>query len=812
MLKNYFKIAIRNLVKYRTYSFINIFGLTAGITCFLLIALYIFDELTFDRLHIKADRIYRIVENRTSAEGNPSRFAGAGYQVSSRAVTDIPGIQSAVRVATFNRTNVSNPEKNTVFNENYTIASQSFFDVFDFELLQGNRQSAFAAPNSVVLTEETARKLFGSTAVLGKAVKIEGDSIPYRITGIVKNFPSNSHLSFNLLISESTLNSEEDKKFLSADWSSGDYSTYFLFNSNTSIKDIEKQLNHLITANRTITDGSKGYFTLQPLKDIHFHSGDIDGMSGKKGNITYIYIFSILALFVLFIACINYMNLATARFSNRTKEIAVRKVSGAAQIQLIVQFLSEAMLMTVISILLAVGIVQMVLPAFNRFTEKQLSLGFASDYRLWIGIAIIATGVGLLSGIYPALIQSRLKPLQLLKNKIHAGKGALSVRKILVVFQFSISIIMIVATLIVYLQLKYIDNKDMGFNKNELVVLDINSGKVRRGAETIKTEIGKLAAVKDVTITSRVPGEWKNIPKVKLTTADRPGKREDMYFIGSDEQFIKTYEMSLAQGRNFTGNKNVDSTSVLINESAARVLGITRVEEQRIEILSRSMGNNVQNLRQPYHVKVAGIIKDFNFRSLREPVAPMVIGWRQNPIHNIDYFTVKVSAGHIPQTLKAMERIVHSIDAEHIFEYNFLNTQWELFYREDEKRRSIFMAVALMTILIACMGLFGLVTFTAEQRVKEIGIRKVLGATVSGIVTLLSKDFLQLVLISSVIALPVSAWLMHNWLKDFAYRIQISWWMLAAAAVMALLIALVTISFQAIRAALMNPVKSLRSE
>ena len=802
MIKNYFKIAFRNLLKNKVFSFINIFGLTIGLTSFLLITLYIFDELTFDHFHKNADTIFRVIEKKTTPDGKETKLSGAGYQVSERAKTDIPGIEDAVRLIALGRANVSTTENTHVFYEDFLAGNQGFLTTFDFKLLEGNRLTALAAPHSVIVTEETALKFFNTKNVIGKVIKVDRDSMPFKITAVLKNFPVNSHLSFNLLFSESSIANDDFKQFTSSDWNSGAFATYLLLNDKTDVHKIEAGINQLAAANKK-NNKDKSSYVLQPLKDIHFYSNDIEGASGKKGDIMYMYVFSIIALFVLLIACINYMNLTTARFANRAKEIAVRKVAGASRKNLIGQFLAESFLITFVALAFAMILVKILLPSFNAFTEKQLTLGLQTDYRIYAGIALAIIVTGLLSGIYPALFQSASRPLLLLKNKINIGKGNLSLRRSLVVFQFALSITMIVATMIVYMQMKYVNTKDMGFNKEQLLVVDINSGKVRNSAETIKTEFAKLAQVKNVSTSSRVPGEWKDLPKVKVKNEKiQSPEGNDMYFLGVDDQFLRTYQITLSTGRNFETGSLADSSSVIVNEAAAKDLGIGNASEQLIEIPGD----------QPFIAKVIGIVKDFNFQSLREPLAPMVIGFQKNPIQSIDYFTVKVTTGAMSKTLKEMEGILHNIDQNHLFEYHFLDKQWDLFYREDRIRETIFLIVAILTIVIACLGLFGLATYTAEQRFKEIGIRKVLGASVSSIIRLLSKDFLKLVGIAALIAFPVAWFAMNTWLEEFAYRINISWWVFIVAGATALTIALLTISFQAVKAAIANPVKSLRSE
>ena len=803
MLRNYFKIAWRNLMKNKTFSFINVLGLTIGLTSFLLIALYVFDELTFDKFHKNADRIYRVVESRTTAEGKHTKTAATAYQVSERSKAVIPGITNVVRLLTLRRANISTLENANVFYEDFCITNSGFLTAFDFVLLQGDRRTALTKPHSVVVTEETAKKLFGTTDVMGKALRADTDSIPYQITGVLKNFPANSHLSFNLCFSESSMSHPDYKQFINSDWNSNAFFTYLVLNEKTDSRNIESKINELVQSNQRSDITDKRSFILQPLRDIHFYSADIQ-QSGSQGNITYVYVFSIIGFFVLLIACINYMNLTTARFANRTKEIAVRKVAGASRKSLVAQFLSEAFLVSFIALLLALIAVKLLLPSFNLFTGKQLALGYDSDTRIWMGIAFAVVVVGLLSGIYPALFQSRLRPLALLKNKLNIGKGNLSMRRSLVVFQFSLSIIMIVATIVVYLQMQYVNKKDMGFNKEQLLVVDINSGKVRRSAEAIKTEFSKLSRVLDVSVSSRVPGEWKTIPRIRVKTETlMSNEGVDMYFVGADDRFLKTYQIDLVKGRNFSAGSLADSSAVIINETAAKQLGITEPSEQIVEIPQEDA---------VFSARVIGIAKDFNFQSLREPIAPMVIGFQQNPVHSIDYFTARVATDNVSETLAQMESVIHGIDQNHLFEYHFLDKQWDLFYREDKIRETIFLIVAMLTIVIACLGLFGLATYAAEQRIKEIGIRKVLGATVGDIVSMLSKDFLKLIMIAAVIAFPIAWWVMHNWLQDFAYHINISWWVFVLAGGVAVSIALLTISFQAIKAAISNPVKSLRTE
>lgn len=802
MIRNYFKIAWRNLKKNLFFSLINIFGLMIGLASFILIALYVFDEYTYDSFHKGAESIYRVVENTTSSEGNAAKIAGAGYQISEKAKADIPGIINAARVVTFGRVNVSDASKSTVFYEDYSLASPGFLTLFDFELAQGNKKTALSDPFSVIITEETALKIFNSTKVLGKSLKIQDESL-FTITGVLKDFPNNSSINFNLLLSESSVTDPQWKKDIANDWASAHFNTYLLLGKNADSHEISVKINQLVSANNSTENTTYKSYFLQPLKDVHFNSADIEGGLEKKGNIYYIYVFIIIALFVLLIACVNYINLTTARYANRAKEIGMRKVVGASKKSLIAQFLAESYLLSFISLLLALLLAILILPYFNDFTGKDLSFGMATDYRIPLGILVIFLLVGLLSGLYPALLQSASRPLSLLQNKINLGKGNLTMRRVLVVFQFSLSIIMVAATLVVYKQMNYVSNKNMGFDKERLVVVDINSGKIRSDAETIKTEFSKLPQVKNVSATSRVPGEWKNLIKIPVKNENiKNPNGEEMYFLGVDDEFLETYKIELIGGRNFTKGSIADSSMVLINQTAAKELGITEASEQLIEI----------PMEQPFTARVSGIVKDFNFQSLREPLAPMILGFEKNPIQAIDYFTVKLTSNHVEGTLAKMNAILQNSDPNHLFEYHFLDKQWELLYKDDKIRKTLFFILSILTIVIACLGILGLVTFEAKQRIKEIGVRKVLGASVGNIVALLSKDFLKLIGIAALISFPINWFVMQNWLQDFAYRIEMSLWFLIIAAIAILFISIITVSFQAIRAAIANPVKSLRTE
>ncbi|NBA85780.1 FtsX-like permease family protein [Emticicia sp. CRIBPO] len=819
MIKNYFKIALRNLLRNKLYTGLNITGLTFGLSCFLLIGLFLFDELTFDQQFQNAGRIFRVIEHRKTPTEDKN-IAAVSYKLSEESKKSIGEIENTARVTVVGRDNLGNPADQKKFLEMITVANNGLMEIFDFQAVDGSPKTALKEPNSIVIVEELAMRLFGTTKVAGKTLKWDGLEQPFTITAVLKNHPKNSSFTFSSVYSESTYFTDaEYVSDVNTDWSSNGYTVYALLKQNSNPQGVSSKLKNLVYANFKPEQGVAMAFSLQPLQDMHLYSENISDLStnsnageGGSGSVFYIRIFGIVALFVLLIACINYMNLTTAKASNRSKEIGIKKAVGAFRGQLITQFLAESVLITFISLLLAVVVVNLILPFFNDFTNKELSLGFTTDYKIWLITVVAALTTGLLSGSYPAFMLSRFSPILLLKSLKIQNKSDFSLRKGLVIFQFTVSVVMIIATIVLFSQVRFVNNKDLGFNKDLLVVVDINSGKIRDAAPVVLAEFAKLPGVKQVSTTSRVPGEWKTIPTVKIKQAGNTEELKTSHFLGVDEHFARTFEVELVKGKNFAGK--ADSSSVLLNETAAKMLNITEPSDQVVEIPMRAMGGNFRPLRdnQVFKARVIGIVKDFHFQTLREKIGPMVLGYQQNPVHSIDYYTSRVEAGNIDATLKKMDGIMKKIDGENLFEYHFLDEQLALFYAEDARRQSMLIWAAMATIFIACLGLFGLATYSAEQRVKEIGIRKVLGASIPNLAVLLSKDFLKLVLIANCIAFPVAWWATSKWLQEFAYHIELQWWMFVLAGLAAVMIALATVSFQSIKAALSNPVKSLKSE
>jgi len=816
MIRSYFKTGWRNLLRSKLHSTLNIVGLTFGIVCFLLIGLYVFDELTFDQHHVNAERIYRVVEHK-DVRGEATIIAAAGYKLAEESKHSIPEVETTTRMVRTGRANLVDPENPVPFQETVTIADEHFLEIFDFPLIEGDRRTALKEPASIIINEDLALRIFNRTDVMGKSLQFSHLPFPLKITGILKEHPRNSSFNFSSVMSESSFyNADFFKETMASDWASNGFTVYALLRPHSNPDSVSKKMTRLVLSNFTPETGTKFSYRLQPLKDLHLKSANVfDGArntnveSIPQGNPLYITIFSFAALFVLLIAAINYTNLTTARASSRVKEIGVRKVIGAMRSNLVGQFLFESWLTTAIAFVVAIGVVHVVLPLFNQFANKQLSL-FSVDYHFWIYALAAIIVIGFLSGSYSALLLSRLKPVSLLKGLKLQSTGALSVRTGLVVFQFTISVVMIIGTLVLLLQVRYLNHTDLGFNKDLMVVIDVNTGKARSNFETIKDQMSKIASVKNVSVTSRVPGEWKSLRTVKVRSEGSTDELGISYLFGADKDFMKTFEVTLLRGRNF--REAYDSSSIIVNETAARMLNITEASEQTVEIPALSRGGSFETLDVPFKPRVIGIVKDFHFQSLRDKIQPLILAYNHNPIHVIDYYSVRIAPVDIPGTLNKLKAIMVSNDVDDPFEYHFLDDQLALFYVEDARRQTLLGWAALATIFIACLGLFGLATYSTEQRVKEIGVRKVLGASVVGLVSLLSSDFLKLVLIANGIAFPIAWWATNRWLQEYAYHIEVGWWVFVLAGALAMGIALLTISYQAITTAIANPVNSLRSE
>ncbi len=815
MFRNNLKIAWRNVLRHKLYSLLNVLGLGFGIACFLFIALYVIDELTFDRFHQKSDRIYRLVQHRESPEEGVQKFGAVSYNAGVAAREEIAGVESSTHLFMFGRAVLRNPANQNAFYQPFLTAEPTFFDLFDFAFISGDPSTALAEPNTVVLEQDLAQRLFGDLDPMGQILRSDR-GMDLEVTGVLKDLPSNSHIQFESLISQATLEAVPFwERNMPGDWSSQNFGTYLALHPDQEPATIGAQLTDFARARAREERPFTGHLELQPLTDIHFGSeGYQRELNEQKSTYTYLYIFSLIGLFIVLIACVNYVNLATARSSKYSREVGVRKVVGAGRRQLFARFLSESVVLTLLAFFLAVALTQAGLPLFNEFTGKALTLNlFASGWTIPTMAAIIFL-VSLLAGSYPSIYLSRFRPSVVLKGVQNTEKGKHGLlRRGLVVLQFSISILMIIGTLVAWRQVSFVMHRDLGFAQDQRIVVDINSGRVRQGFETIKHGYEQLPDVRSVSVSSRVPGEWKTLLQAEIRPEGKFAETGPTpWFIGADEDFLETFEIDLISGRNFDPQRPMDSASIILNQQAAAVLGIDAAAGQSVQVVSRIANGSERMFDEPFRAQVIGIMEDFNFQSLYEPVTPLVLAYRSNPVQAIDYFTAHVSGQNTERTIQQMTEILHSVDPEQLFEYHFLDEQIDQFYEADVQRSQLFSTAALCAIFIACLGLFGLAAFMAEQRTKEIGIRKVLGSSTVGIVQLLSKDFIKLVLIALLVASPLAYHFMEQWLQGFAYRISIAWWMFAVAGAFAATIALVTVGYHSIRAATSNPAEALRSE
>ncbi|HTK20775.1 MAG TPA: ABC transporter permease [Mucilaginibacter sp.] len=808
MIKNYLKSALRNIQKHPFISFVNISGLTIGLTCCLLILLYIINERNYDRFNANTDNIYRVTRIFYSDDGAESLHTGSVAPPFGPLLKNaFPDIQKVTRLLPKSGTTVQYGGKLLDEKEGF-FADENLFDFFTVPVVQGDPHQALLQPFSVMLTEELAKKYFGTADPMNKTIKLDGNKHEYKVTGIYKSFPANSHLHPQMLLSFNTLKdtSVYGESLLTTKYNHNAFFTYLLLPKNYNITTIEKQLpdfldKYVILSHRgTMKTHQATALTFQKLADIHLHS-HLDREIEENGDIKRVYIFSAVALFVLLIACINYMNLSTARSVLRAREMGVRKVLGAQRKSIIVQFLSESVLITLISLTMALFLTSISLSFVNKLSNLGLSFSGLLQWPFVLMVLAIPFILGLISGIYPALFMSSFVPVKVLKGVIKVGSNHISFRKVLVVVQFSISIMLIIATTVVYQQLQYVQAKALGFNKDHVLTMTFDIALMKQ-YETFKADLLKNPSIKVVGRSTYVPSE--RVLSASDASIIQNGLMQrvkiELMFINTDYDFLKTYDMPVIAGRNFSHDFPTDTNSYLLNETAVKALGWKNPENAIGKIIKYG---DIQG-------KVVGIVKDSNFESLHQNIIPLLFA-----LPSFNYYpkiSVKVDGHNVQSAINTLADTWHKYLPESPFEYTFLDERFDQLYKSEQQQGQLFTIFSCIAILIACLGLFGLSAFTISQRFKEIGIRKVLGATVSQIVSELSKDFLKLVLIAAVIAFPIARYSMNKWLLDFAYRINISWWVFAIAGVAALLIAFATISFQSVKAALTNPIKSLRSE
>jgi putative ABC transport system permease protein len=792
-------------MKYKFISFINLFGLTVGLACCLLITTYILNELSYDRYNKNAKNIYRIERTFLNAEtGALSLQLGAvAPPFGPLLENDFKNIQQVTRLLPISSIPVKYGEN--IFNENgLFFAEQNVFKVFDFKVTEGNQANALAEPFSVMLDQNIAKKYFGNKDPLNKVIRL-GNQFDCKVTGVYKALPQNLHWHPELLVSFNTLKDSAvyGAENLRTNFGNNAFYTYLLVPDHFNAQNFEAQMpafqNRHIPAEGKMKASDYSVLSLRKLTDIHLYS-HTDEEIEINGDVKRVYIFGAIALFILLIACINYMNLSSARSVLRAKEIGVRKTAGAVKGELITQFLSESVLIAWLAAALAFALTISALPWLNQLSSQNLSINDLSQWKVLMAILLMPFLVGILSGIYPAFYLSSFEPVKVLKGVIKKGGGNISFRKALVVFQFSISIVLIIATIIVVQQLNYMQNKSLGFDKDHVVTIGYNSG-LNDSYQSFKDELLSNSNIKDVALSSRIPsGRLLDSQGSQLNRGDSlaPSKA-DIKYVVADEDFIPAYGIKIVAGRNFSKDYGMDTSSFLINETAVKALGLKSNEN--------AIGKQFQYGDRKG--TIAGVFNDFNFESLHQRIIPLVL--LESTGDGYGNISIKTS-GNVPAALAQIEKVWKKYLPEIPYEYNFLDARYAKLYEAEQKESSILIIFSCVAILIACLGLFGLSAFTITQRVKEIGIRKVLGASTRTIVELISKEFLLLVVIAAVFAFPVAWYVMNHWLQNFAYRINIAWWVFVVAGIIAFFIAFATISFQAIKAAIANPVKSLRSE
>ena len=800
MIKNYLITAIRNMLRHKGFSLINILGLAIGLGAFLLISIFVNYELSFDGMHRK--NVYRLNEVQMF-EGMvaPQNVALSMYPMASTLNAEFPEITNATHIYAHEKYSMDYGEKR-IYLPKILWTDTSFLKIFDFELLKGNRSTALADPNGLLLTEETAEKIFGKEDPIGKTVvHYGGDTIIFKVTGVLKNVGKNSHLQFDALASFKNI---EDPDWMNG-WGGNWVITYLELSPNTNIPALEQKFPAYLKKHRE--ENVKNYkLFLQQLKDIHAGSVNIthDYHNFQKFDSRYTYIFSILAILVLVIACINFVNLSTALSSSRAKEVGIRKSVGAFRFQVAAQFIGESILVSVLSLLIALGIIYISLPFLRNLTERDLQLPLSTQPLILLLLISLAIVVGFISGLYPAAILSRFNPTRVLKGAIETAGGKPRMRNTLVVGQFSAAIILIIGTLIATQQLIYMQQQSTGFDRDQVVVLRMSRG-ANQKYDALKQELLKNSAILGVTGSGQRLGN--NFHQSSARFKSDSGMRElTTSQVLVDYDYLSFYKIQLLEGRNFSEAMGDNGRGYIINESMAKEL----LKDKPGTPLKTLLGKGYAMGWEDTLGTIIGIAKDFNFNSLHHKVETLTMEVRKE--WGYSEMSVKIDANRTQEALSYMEGVWSKMVPDLFFDYTFLDDHFAKMYQSDKQVSVVMSILAGLAIFIACLGLFGLATFTAQRRTKEIGIRKVVGASVLQITALLSKDFLKLVFIAFIIAAPV-AWIgMNRWLQDFAYRINISVWVFIWAGIAALLIALLTISYQSIKAAIANPVNSLRTE
>lgn len=783
MFKNYFKVAIRNIQRHKAFSFINITGLAIGMACCILIMLWVQDELSYDKFHENEDTLYRMIVQDLDAKGD---LGGSTipYALAPILKSEYPEIANFTRYQDLSwLLNCSFTYQEKKFYEpDFFLADPAFFEMFSFSFIKGDPVTALQDIYSIVLTEDTAYKYFGTEDPMGKVLKINNRR-DLKVTGVIKNLPHNTHMQFDMISSIHILG---EQKIRSWAWES--YS-YIQLQPNTDIEEFREKIAGSLTTHSPQT-WIKLKINIQPVTKIHLHQG--------RGDIRLIYIFSSVAFFILLIACINFMNLATARSAKRAKEVGLRKIVGAHKIQLIRQFFNESLLLAFIALIMALILVRVILGAFNNLTSKPLSLDIIANPALFLGLFVLTILVGIISGSYPALFLSAFQPVQVLKSGFSGRSGGSLFRKILVIFQFSISVVLIIGSIIIFQQLYYIQNRDLGWDRENIIAMPIND-ELRQQFQSLKDELERNPNILRVTAASTVPTHIGNTNPI-LWEGKETDEPASIKFVVTEHDYVKTFGMEILQGRDFSRDFETDVNNFIVNQKAVELMKMKSPLGKQV----RFMGVNGT---------IIGVVEDFNFRHMRYEIIPLIL-----TIHpkNYDYFYkfvfVKLRPTKIPKSIEFIKAICAKYSPHFPFKYRFVDDDYNNMYIYERYLARISNTFTFLAIFIACLGLFGLASFMTEQRTKEIGVRKVLGASVPGIIVLLTKEFSKWVIIANVIAWPIAYFAMNKWLNNYSYRVPIFWWIFVAAGAAALAIASLTVSYQAVKAARANPVDALRYE
>ncbi|MFC2136219.1 ABC transporter permease [Bacteroidota bacterium] len=810
MIKNYFKIALRNLLKYKGFSFINITGLAIGIACCIIILLFVQNEISYDTHFANSDRIYRMVLDGKLGE-NEFKLAVSASPLAETMLRDFPEIENSARMFKAGFPVIRYEDK--VFSEErYYWADSNFFDVFQLQFIYGDPNTALKDPNSVVITESTAKKYFGDENPMGKYLNSDNRN-DYLITGVIRDIPENSHFHFDFVGSLARYPGlSENTSFLG-----NNVYTYVLLKDSDSLERLSGKLQEglrkylapqVLEATGVSWEdhekaGTRYEYTPQPIEDIHLYS-HLDYEIETNSDVTYVYFFTIIAFLILGIACINFMNLSTAKSSGRAKEVGIRKTVGSNIRQLITQFLAESVVMSLIAVIFAVIIVQLLLPMFNELAGKDLVMNYFGSFWVIPSLILLAVLVGIFAGSYPAFFLASFKPVAVLGGNVKRGAKGKALRSGLVILQFSVSIVLFIGMFIISDQLQYIQNRNLGFNKDQLIIIH-KTDDIGRFMQSFKNDLSSHSSIISVSNSGTLPG----LIFGSNAFTKKEGSSEDLRNIMTmfaDYDFADTFELEMIEGRYYSRERVVDTlTSIVINEETARVFGLEKpyVGQQIVR-----MGNTPET--SPVY-DIIGVVKDFNFESLHSEIRPLAIGLFNSRGFG-RYVSVRVNTMDLRNTLSYIEDSWGKYAGNQTFEYTFFDEDFAKLYASEERTGKLFTSFSILAIFIACLGLFGLAAFTAEQRTKEIGIRKALGANIGTILLLLTKEFTKWVLIANVIAWPIAFYVMNNWLEDFAFRIELSLWTFILSGAVALIIAIVTVSSQAFKAAVANPVNSLRYE